>query len=128
MSQSYLDARYDSTRFAYHGTVVIIHTDTGHVIEVVNMTRKEARNSWKFKDQATKQALSKLSEQGVCISEIFHDDKHVVDDILSRYNIISQKDLRHKCTNMVKKIKIDLLKKVKAPPNIHSIDDCTSYD
>ena len=34
----------------------------------------------------------------------------------------------HKCKNMVKKIKIDLLKKVKPPSNIHSIDDCTSYD
>ena len=29
---------------------------------------------------------------------------------------------------MVKKIKTYLLKKVKTPSNIHSIDDCTSYD
>jgi hypothetical protein len=56
-----------------------------------------------------------------------HDDKGSVDVILAEHNIISQKDLWHKCKILNRKFGKELLKaKITIAPETESIGHCTS--
>jgi hypothetical protein len=41
----YVDARYDSSCFAYHGTIPIMDSRSGLVLEMVTRTKVECGNS-----------------------------------------------------------------------------------
>lgn len=60
---------------------------------MVTRTRKECGNSWKIEDIVVREGLDNLKAAGVCVIEAIHDDKNVVDSILSKMGIVSQKDL-----------------------------------
>ena len=42
---AYVDTRYDSTRFAYHGTTLVIHAESEEIIELVTKSRIEVGSS-----------------------------------------------------------------------------------
>jgi hypothetical protein len=98
---AYVNTRYDSSRFAYHGTTPVIHTDSGKVIELVTKTRVEVGSSWVLEDAGTEEAFKSLNEAGVIVGEVVHDDKLLVDSILQQQGIINQKDLWHKCKKLI---------------------------
>ncbi|KAL2620955.1 hypothetical protein R1flu_001160 [Riccia fluitans] len=81
------------------------------VIEMVNLTRSETGSSWKIKTQALELALKILQDKGITIGEVIHDDNAQVDAILKAHNIVSQKDLWHKCKNVMGKFKENLQEK-----------------
>jgi hypothetical protein len=106
----YLDARFDSSREGYHGTVLVLNMLTGKVLHVVTLTRVETGSAWKTEDAAVRLALEDLAEAGVNIVEAVHDDKTSVDGILTEYGIWSSKDLWHKCKSLCSKFREELVK------------------
>ncbi|KAL3694745.1 hypothetical protein R1sor_008396 [Riccia sorocarpa] len=102
----YVDCRWDSSRNGYHGTVPFINAADDRVIEMVTMTRVEAQSSWNIETRAVERGISSLLEKGIAISEIIHDDNRAVDSIIDRYEILNQKDLWHKCKNIIENFKI----------------------
>jgi ribonuclease HI len=106
----YLDARFDSSREGFHGTVPILDMVIGKVLHVVTLTRIETGSAWKMEDAAVRQALEDLEEAGIHIVEAVHDDKCSVDGILADYGIWSSKDLWHKCKNLCSKFRDELVK------------------
>jgi hypothetical protein len=112
----YMDARYDSSRFTYHGTAPIMDSRSGLVLEMVTRTKVECGNSWKIEDVVIEEGLSKLLSVGLKIKEAVHDDKNSVDTILAKLGIESQKDLWHKCKNLVSKFQSDLCDAKRKPP------------
>lgn len=79
----YMDARFDSSRDGYHGTVPVIDMVSGKVLHVVTLTRVETGSSWKTEDACVRQALEECLEWGLKIVEVVHDDKSSVDSILT---------------------------------------------
>ncbi|KAL2613045.1 hypothetical protein R1flu_024737 [Riccia fluitans] len=82
---------------------------------MVTLTQKETGSSWKIETQALQQALSTLQEKGLNIVEVIHDDNTQVDAILCQHNILSQKDLWHKCKNVMGKFKGLIQEKRRTP-------------
>ncbi|KAL2635273.1 hypothetical protein R1flu_006752 [Riccia fluitans] len=82
---------------------------------MVTLTRKETGLSWRIETQALQQALPTLQEKELNIVEVIHDDNAQVDAILSQHNILSQKDLWHKCKNVMGKFKELLQDKRRTP-------------
>jgi hypothetical protein len=79
---AYVDTRYDSSRFAYHGTTPVIHAKSNKVIELITKTRVEVGFSWILEDVGTKESFLSLNEAGVIPGKVVHDDKLLVDSIL----------------------------------------------
>jgi hypothetical protein len=125
---AYVDTRYDSSRFAYHGTTPVIHADSGKVIELVTKTRIEVGSSWLLEDAGTEEAFMSLYEAGVIVGEVVHDDKLSVDSILQQRGIINQKDLWHKCKKLIFKFRKDLSEKKKTRPSGVGLQTATSYE
>lgn len=100
----YVDARYDSSCFAYHGTAPIIDSRSGLVLEMVTRTKVECGNSWKIEDVVI-EGLSKLLFVGLKIKEAVHDDKNLVDTILAKLGIESQKTF---ATNVKFNVKVPI--------------------
>ncbi|KAL2621960.1 hypothetical protein R1flu_002165 [Riccia fluitans] len=65
----YVDCRFDSSRSGYHGTLPIINVEDDRVIDMVTLTRKQVRSSWKIKTAALEQALTLLEAKGLAIAE-----------------------------------------------------------
>jgi ERCC4-type nuclease len=82
---TYLDARYDSSRNALHGTIVMINAEIGEVIHIIIKTQEEAGCAWNIEDLATKEALQNLE------AEVVHDDKRSQDSIPKRFMALMQK-------------------------------------
>ncbi|KAL2650226.1 hypothetical protein R1flu_018354 [Riccia fluitans] len=82
---------------------------------MVTLTWKETGSSWRIETQALQQALCTLLEKGLNIVEVIHDDNAQVDAILNQHNILSQKDLWHKCKNVTGKFKELLQEKRRTP-------------
>jgi hypothetical protein len=61
----YVNIRYDSSRFAYHGTTLVIHTESGKVIELVTKTRVDGGSSWILEDVGTEEVFRSLNEGGL---------------------------------------------------------------
>ncbi|KAL2622968.1 hypothetical protein R1flu_003173 [Riccia fluitans] len=70
----YVDCRFDSSRSGYHGTLPIINVEDDRVIEMVTLTRKQVRSSWKIENAALEQALTLLEAKGLAIAKVIHDD------------------------------------------------------
>ncbi|KAL2611610.1 hypothetical protein R1flu_023302 [Riccia fluitans] len=85
---------------------------------MVTLIRKETGSSWRIETQALQQALCTLLEKGLNIVEVIHDDNAQVDAILSQHNILSQKDLWHKCKNVMGKFKELLQEKRRTPQDL----------
>ncbi|KAL2653855.1 hypothetical protein R1flu_021983 [Riccia fluitans] len=111
----YVDCRFDSSHSGYHGTLPIINTEDDRVIEMVTLTRKQTGNSWKIETAALKEALTSLEQVGLKIQEVVHDDNSQVDAILAQHDIMSSKDLWHKCKNIMGKFKEVLQEKCWSP-------------
>jgi hypothetical protein len=79
---AYVDTRYDSSRFAFHGTILVIQTKFGKVIELVIKTRVEVGLLWILEDARIEEAFISLDEAGVIVDDVVHDDKLSVDSIL----------------------------------------------
>lgn len=62
-----LDARFDSSRDGYHGTVPVLDLESGKMLHVVTLTRVETGSSWKTEDVGVRQAVEDLLEAGVKI-------------------------------------------------------------
>jgi hypothetical protein len=124
---AYIDARYDSSRNAAHGTIAVMNAETGEVIEVIIKTREKLGDAWRMEDSGTKEAIRNLEATGIQIAEVVHDDIGSVDVILAEHNIISQKDLWHKCKILNRKFGKELLKaKIMIAPETEPIGHCTS--
>ncbi|KAL2650928.1 hypothetical protein R1flu_019056 [Riccia fluitans] len=82
---------------------------------MVTLTRSETGSSWKIETQALELALKILQDKGITIGEVIHDDNAQVDAILKAHNIVSQKDLWHKCKNVMGKFKENLQEKRRTP-------------
>ncbi|KAL2623943.1 hypothetical protein R1flu_008188 [Riccia fluitans] len=82
---------------------------------MVILTRKQVGSSWKIETAALEQALTLLEAKGLAIAEVIHDDNTQVDSILHQHNIVSQKDLWHKCKNVMSKFKELLQEKWRSP-------------
>ncbi|KAL3687506.1 hypothetical protein R1sor_013815 [Riccia sorocarpa] len=121
----YVDCRWDSSRNGHHGTVPFINAANDRVIEMVTMTRVEASSSWNIETRAVERGTTSLLEKGIAISEIIHDDNRVVDSIIDRYEILNQKDLWHKCKNIIESFKI--LQDAKVTTADRSIVDARSW-
>ena len=125
---AYVDTRYDSSRFAYHGTTPIIHAESGKIIELVTKSRIEVGSSWLLEDAGTEEAFQSLHEARVIIGEVVHDDKLSVDSILQQRGIINQKDLWHKCKKLIFKFRKDLSEKNKTRPSRLELQDVITYE
>lgn len=71
----YQDARFDSSRDGFHGTVTALDMVFGKPLHIVTLTRKETGSSWKTEDAAVRKASEELVEAGVNVVECIHDDK-----------------------------------------------------
>ncbi|KAL2653074.1 hypothetical protein R1flu_021202 [Riccia fluitans] len=111
----YVDCRFDSSRLGYHGTLPIINTEDDRVIEMVTLTRKQTGSSWKIETIALEEALTSLEQVGLKIQEVVHDNNSQVDAILAQHDIMSSKDLWHKCKNIMGKFKEVLQEKRWSP-------------
>ncbi|KAL2613335.1 hypothetical protein R1flu_025027 [Riccia fluitans] len=111
----YVDCHFDSSHSGYHDMLPVINIEDDKMIEMVTLIRKETGSSWRIETQALQQALSTLLEKGLNIVEVIHDDNTQVDAILSQHNILSQKDLWHKCKNVMGKFKEVLQEKRRTP-------------
>jgi hypothetical protein len=120
----YMDARFDSFRDGFHGTVPALDSETGKCLALVTLTRKETGSSWKTEDACVRQCIEELIEAGLIISEVVHDDKASVDSILAEFGIKSSKDLWHKCKNLCAKFKEDLARAKKA--GLSKVEDAKS--
>jgi hypothetical protein len=125
---AYVDTRYDSSRFAYHGTTPVIHAELGKIIELVTKSRMEVGSSWLLEDAGTEEAFQSLVEAGVIIGEGVHDDKLSMDSILQQQGIINQKDLWHKCKKLIFKFRKDLSEKKRTRPSGAGLQNATSYE
>jgi hypothetical protein len=125
---AYVDTRYDSSRFAYHGTTPVIHVESGKVISLVPKTRVEMGSLWILEDVGTKEAVIALNEVGVILGEVVYDDKLSMDSILQQQGIINQKDLWHKCKKLIFKFRKDLREKKKTRPSGLGLEATTSYE
>ncbi|KAL3697262.1 hypothetical protein R1sor_011338 [Riccia sorocarpa] len=121
----YVDCRFDSSRSGYHGTLPVINIADDRVIEMITLTRKQTGSSWKIETAALEQALKNLAEKGLNIEEIVHDDNAQVDLILAAHNIMSSKDLWHKCKNIMCKFK-EVLQDKRRSPHEGSVDGATT--
>ncbi|KAL2635158.1 hypothetical protein R1flu_006637 [Riccia fluitans] len=121
----YVDCRFDSSRSRYHGTLPVINIEDDKVIEMVILTQKETGSSWRIKTQALQQVLSTLHEKGLNIVEVIHDDNTQVDAILCQHNILSQKDLWHKCKNVMGKF-TELLEEKRRTPQDSTVEASTT--
>lgn len=101
----YADARFDSSRDGYHGTVPILDEQTGKVLHIVTLTRVETGSSWNTEDACIRKAFEELQGWGMNISECVHDYKASVDSILTELGIHSSKDLWHKARRFVASLK-----------------------
>ncbi|KAL3692598.1 hypothetical protein R1sor_006249 [Riccia sorocarpa] len=117
----YVDCRFDSSRSGFHGTLPVINVDDDRVIEMVTLTRKQTGSSWRIETQALEQALQNLEQKGFTIEEVIHDDNASVDAILTQHNILSSKDLWHKCKNIMSKFK-EVLQEKRRSPSEGSVD------
>jgi hypothetical protein len=122
----YADARFDSSRDGYHGTVPILDEQTGKLLHIVTLTRIETGSSWKTEDACIRKAFEELQAWGMNISECAHDDKASVDSILTELGIHSSKDLWHKAKKLCGKLKEDLGKAKKG--QLGSVNDAKSVD
>ncbi|KAL3701628.1 hypothetical protein R1sor_019650 [Riccia sorocarpa] len=115
----YADLRYDSSRNGFNGTCAFINRDDGRVIELVNIQRTEtSNNSWLIEDKAFEAGLERLQAAGILPDEVVHNDKSSVDAILRRFGIVSQKDLWHKCKNVLKKFIADVQQKKRTATSV----------
>ncbi|KAL3688317.1 hypothetical protein R1sor_014626 [Riccia sorocarpa] len=121
----YVDCRFDSSRSGYHGTLPVINVADDKVIEMVTLTRKETGSSWRIESAALEKALTLLEERGLNISEVIHDDCAQVDSMLAARNIVSQKDLWHKCKNLMSKFK-ELLQEKRRTPTDSTVEAATT--
>jgi hypothetical protein len=104
----YQDARFDSSRDGYHGTVPVLDMVSGKPLHIVTLTRIETGSSWKTEDACVRKATEEVMEKGVIVAECVHDDKASVDSILAELGIHSSKDLWHKCKKFCAQFKEDL--------------------
>ncbi|KAL3691464.1 hypothetical protein R1sor_005115 [Riccia sorocarpa] len=115
----YADLRYDSSRNGFNGTCAFINRDDGRVVELVNIQRTEtSNNSWLIEYKAFEAGLERLQAAGILPDEVVHDDKSSVDAILRRFGIVSQKDLWHKCKNVLKKFIVDVQQKKRTATSV----------
>ncbi|KAL3684137.1 hypothetical protein R1sor_002159 [Riccia sorocarpa] len=121
----YVDCRFDSSRSGYHGTLPVINVADDKVIEMVTLTRKETGSSWRIESAALEKALTLLEERGLNISEVIHDDCAQVDSMLAARSIVSQKDLWHKCKNLMSKFK-ELLQEKRRTPTDSTVEAATT--
>jgi hypothetical protein len=89
----YQDARFDSSRDGYHGTVPVLDMVSGKPLHIVTLTRVETGSSWKTEDACVRKATEEIIEKGVIVAECVHDNKASVDTILTELGIHSSKDL-----------------------------------
>lgn len=120
----YADARFDSSRDGYHGTVPVIDSKTGKVLHCVTFTREETGSSWKTENACIRKAFEELQAWEMNIVECVHDDKASVDTILAELGIHSSKDLWHKAKTLCGKFKEELGKAKKG--QLSSIADAKS--
>lgn len=111
---AYMDARFDSSRDGFHGTVPALDMVTEKCLALVTLTRKETGSSWKTEDACVRQCIEVLLEGGIVLVEVVHDDKASVDSILAEFGIFSSKDLWHKCKKLCLKFKEDLARAKRA--------------
>jgi hypothetical protein len=109
-SVAFMDARFNSSRESYHGTVPAFDKETGKCMSVVTLTRVETGSSWKTEDAAVRQSCAELMEDGVILMKVVHDDKAFVDSILAELGVHRSKDLWHKCKSFCAKFKDELTK------------------
>ncbi|KAL3685848.1 hypothetical protein R1sor_003870 [Riccia sorocarpa] len=121
----YVDCRFDRSRSGYHGMLPVINIEDDRVIEMITLTRKQTGSSWKFETAALEQALKNLAEKGLNIEEVVHDDNAQVDSILAAHNIMSSRDLWHKCQNIMCKFK-EVLQDKRRSPHEGSVDGATT--
>ncbi|KAL3691385.1 hypothetical protein R1sor_005036 [Riccia sorocarpa] len=121
----YVDCRFDSSRSGFHGTLPVINMEDDRVIEMVTLTRKETGSSWRNESTALEQALTALESKGLILEEVVHDDNSQVDAILNQHNIVSQKDLWHKCKNIMGKFK-ELLQEKRRSPTDSTVEAATT--
>jgi biotin operon repressor len=79
-----------------HGTIVVINVEIEEVIHIVIKTQEEVGSAWNIEDLAIEEVLQDLEVEGIKIFEVVHDNKHLVDMLLTNHKIVFQKDLWHK--------------------------------
>ncbi|KAL2641819.1 hypothetical protein R1flu_009406 [Riccia fluitans] len=121
----YVDCRFDSSHSGYHGTLPIINTEDDRVIEMVTLTRKQTGSSWKIEIATLEEALTLLEQDGLKIQEVVHDDNSQVDAILGQHDIMSSKDLWHKCKNIMEKFK-EVLQEKRWSPSDSEVEGATT--
>ncbi|GBG73015.1 hypothetical protein CBR_g12734 [Chara braunii] len=85
-----------------HCTVTVVDLKSGMIVGTETMLRGN-ESSWKLETQCVEKLLHRLKdEKNLIIAEVVHDDCGVVDVILQRMNIDSQKCMWHKVTTLDK--------------------------
>jgi hypothetical protein len=103
------DARFDSSRDGYHGTVPALDLLIGKPLNIVKLTRVETGSSWETEDAAVRRATEELQTAGVIVAECVHDDKASVDSILAELEVHSSKEsLWHKAKKFCLQFKEEL--------------------
>lgn len=87
---------------------------------MVTKTRIECENSWKIENTAVEEGLDKLASTGLRIDEVVHDDsRNGVDELLAQRGIKLQKDMWHKCKNLIAKFEKDLFEQKRQSVTMH---------
>ncbi|KAL3694588.1 hypothetical protein R1sor_008239 [Riccia sorocarpa] len=121
----FVDCRFDISQSGFHRTLPVINMEDDRVIEMVTLTHKETGSSWRTESTALEQALTALETKGFILEEVVHDDNSQVDAILNQHNIVSQKDLWHKCKNIMGKFK-ELLQEKRRSPTDSTVEAATT--
>ncbi|GBG72370.1 hypothetical protein CBR_g11948 [Chara braunii] len=100
-----VDGCYGSSRDAQHCTVSALDLKSGMIVGTETMLR-EGESSWRLETQCMEKLLHRLKdEKNLIIVEVVHDDCCLVDVILRRMNIDSQKCMWHKAKTLVKRLR-----------------------
>jgi hypothetical protein len=78
---AYVNTRYDSNRFAYHGTTPVIHAKSRKITKLVTKSKEDVGSLWILEDARTDESFQSLDEVGLVLGEVVHDDKLLVDFI-----------------------------------------------
>ena len=100
-----VDARYDSTRNGYHGSVVFMDHICNKVLHVETLTRKDTGSSWAIEDIGFEDGIDELEQvMGLNIGEVIHDDKASVDSKMRKMpkQKINSKDMWHCTKNKIR--------------------------
>jgi len=120
------DARYDSARNAIYATVSLLESSSGEMLSIFTEDRRKLGvTSQALEPILTKRALREVTDAGINIEVVAHDDNPTISKIINNWvncdlsHTRSQLDSWHAFKNIAKKLGLLLDERTSLPPNVY---------